>query len=126
MPDDGARQPELFDPAEYAVGLIRQDACAFPIGRRGNPRPHLRRPRAARQAPSARILAAVAELAGDLARQHAETLLELREVRRRDREDREILAATLRAVVEIKRHLGLTELHAVPRHSRWRPLGRDE
>jgi hypothetical protein len=44
-------------------------------------------------------------------------------MRIRHRRDSEAIGPALRGIVEVKRHLGLTELHQAARHSRRRPLG---
>jgi hypothetical protein len=93
--------------------------CARPIGRRSAPRVRTRPARSRRPPATERILAQIAQLGSAIANLAGE----ISAVRRCQRRDSESLYGALRAIVEVKRSLGLTELHRPEAASRRRPLG---
>jgi hypothetical protein len=111
---------ELFPGADLGANAEPNGGCRAPIGRRdhGRGRSRIIRP----QRPS--TVAVLRELRRLIEVQHAEVLDEIERLKRYRRDDDESGPAILRHVVEIRRALGLTELHIPARHSRRRPMGR--
>jgi hypothetical protein len=129
---DGSRQISLF-PQSLDLGADQmpgEGACRHPIGRRRWARAAPTKRRSARPArelaEAIGALRAVAEAQGsllvDIGAAIEQVGAELRVVAGERRRTNERIDAVLRALTELRRGLGQTALHEIPRHTRRRPL----